>query len=101
MLDFAQEALGLARGKGREDLDQERMLQLSLARLVELIGEAASKIPEQFQERWAQIPWSEIINMRHRLIHGYDLLDLEILWQTVEEDLPALVGQVEEILAER
>ena len=100
MLDFAQEALALARGKSREDLDQERMLQLSLARLVELIGEAASKIPEPFQETWAQIPWREIINMRHRLIHGYDLLDLELLWQTVEEDLLVLVTQLEEILAE-
>jgi len=100
MLDFSKEALALAREKNREALDQERMLQLSLARLVELIGEAASKIPEEHRERWARIPWREIINMRHRLIHGYDLLDLDILWQTVEEDLPALVKQLEGILAE-
>lgn len=101
MLDFSKEALALSREKSRETLDQERMLQLSLARLVELIGEAASKIPEEVREKWKGVPWREIINMRHRLIHGYDLLDLDILWQTVEEDLPALVGQLEEMLADR
>lgn len=101
MLDFSKEALALSREKSRETLDQERMLQLSLARLVELIGEAASKIPEEIREKWKGVPWREIINMRHRLIHGYDLLDLDILWQTVEEDLPALVGQLEEMLADR
>ena len=98
MRDFATEALALANAKSRADLERERMLQLSLARLVELIGEAASKVPVEDRDTWPAVPWRQIINMRHRLIHGYDLLDLDILWQTVEEDLPELVEQLQEIL---
>lgn len=100
MRDFAAEALKHTQGKSRPDLEKERLLQLSLARLVELIGEAASKIPAEFRASQPGVPWREIINMRHRLIHGYDLLDLDILWQTVAEDLPSLLERLDQVLSE-
>lgn len=98
MLDHAREAIELMQGKTRQSLDKDRLLQLSLVRLVEIVGEAAGRVTETTQALHAHIPWREITGMRHRLIHGYDFVDYDILWQTIKEDLPVLIRQLEEIL---
>ncbi len=97
MLDYAREAILLAENRGRSDLDADRMLQLSLVRLVEIVGEAATRVSDSTRQRHPQIPWPQIAGMRNRLIHGYDFVDYDILWQTVTEDLPALVAALEPI----
>jgi uncharacterized protein with HEPN domain len=98
MLDHAREAIKLAEGRGRPDLERDRMLQLSLIRLVEVVGEAASRVSSAFRDSHPQIPWALIIATRNRLIHGYDFLDNEVLWQTVTKDLPPLVAELERSL---
>ncbi|MFH1983426.1 MAG: HepT-like ribonuclease domain-containing protein [Pseudomonadota bacterium] len=97
MLDHAREAVGMIAGKTRKDLDAERMLELSLTRLVEIVGEAAGRVSVQGQEEHPAIPWKEIIGMRNRLIHGYDSVDLDVLWDTVDLDLPPLIIALEKI----
>ena len=97
MLDNAREAVALIQGKTRESLDSERTIQLSLVRLVEVIGEAASRVSREGQVSYGNIPWEDVVGMRHRLIHGYDKVDLDILWVTVSEDLPQLIRELEEI----
>jgi len=99
MLDYSREAILLAGDKTRGDLDTNRMLQLSVVRLVEIVGEAASRVSASARQRHPQIPWLQIAGMRNRLIHGYDFVDLDILWQTVKEDLPALVAVLEPLVA--
>jgi uncharacterized protein with HEPN domain len=69
-------------------------------RLLEVLGEAANRIPSDEQKRHSEIPWSEIIGLRNRLIHGYDSIDLDILWQIVSEDLPLLIQALEKIVAD-
>ena len=98
MLDHAEEAVSLARGKSRPDLDNDRLLNLSLVRLLEIIGEAANRISFENQQRYPTIPWQQIIGLRNRLIHGYDAVDFDILWQIVTVDLPPLVNVLKEIL---
>ena len=98
MLDHASEAVSLAAGKARADLDNDRLLQLALTRLVEIVGEAASRVPKELQDRHTGVPWREIVSARNRLIHGYDFVDFDILWEIVATDLPALVPQIEEAL---
>ncbi len=98
MLDHAKEAVSLARGKTRADLDTDRLLNLSLVRLLEIIGEAATRIPKAQRNRYSDIPWSEIVSLRNRLIHGYDMVDFDILWQIVANDLPPLIEKLERIL---
>ena len=98
MLDHASEAVGLLRGKSRPDLDRDRLLQLALTRLVEIVGEAAGRVPKELQDRHPAIPWREIVSARNRLIHGYDFVDLDILWEIVATDLSALVPQIEQAL---
>lgn len=99
MRDHAREAMDLALGKTRKDLDEERVLNLALVRLLEIIGEAANRVPATDRERYARVPWEQIIGLRHRLIHAYDRVDFDILWQIVTRDLPPLVAELEKILA--
>jgi uncharacterized protein with HEPN domain len=80
-------------------LDEQRVLNLALVRLLEIIGEAANRVPATDRERYAQVPWEQIIGLRHRLIHAYDRVDFDILWQIVTRDLPPLVAELEKILA--
>lgn len=94
MLDYAREALDLVDGKTREDLESNRLLQLGLTRLIEVVGEAASRVSSETRARYPDIPWIQIVGMRNRLIHGYDVLDYDILWDTVNDDLPPLVKQL-------
>ena len=72
MRDYAVEAMGFAEGRSRSDLDTDRLLQLALVRLVEVIGEAATRLPTELREKYPSVPWRQIINARNRLIHGYD-----------------------------
>jgi uncharacterized protein with HEPN domain len=98
MLDSARVALMLANGKTREDLTRDIGLVLALMKSVENIGEAAGKLSNRFREEHAAIPWDRIIGMRNRLIHAYYDINRDILWQTVAEDLPPLIQQLEAAL---
>jgi uncharacterized protein with HEPN domain len=100
MLDHACEAVTLAQGKDRADLDDDRLLELALVRLLKIVGEAASRVPSDDRTRYPEIPWPEIVSLRNRLIHGYDAVDLDILWQIIERDLPPLIAALEIIRGE-
>ena len=98
MLDATYEVLGFSADKTRLDLDTDRMLCLSLVHLLEIIGEAAVGISLEFIEKYPQIPWSDIVGMRNRLIHGYYDIDLDVVWKTVKEDIPPLKAKLEKII---
>ena len=99
MLQHAREAVALVEGKTRQQLDSDRLLNLALVRLVEIVGEAAARVPRDKWTLYAQIPWWEIVSLRNRLIHAYDSIDFDILWEIVTNDLPPLISQLEQILA--
>ena len=69
MLDHAREAVEMAHGRRRSDLDGKRMLELALVRLVEIIGEAASKVSQEAREQLPNIEWRDVIGMGNRLVH--------------------------------
>jgi uncharacterized protein with HEPN domain len=98
MVDAIREALSFIAGQERSELDSNRMLTLALVQLLEVIGEAASGISDGFRNTHPTIPWKSIIGMRHRLIHGYFDMDLDIVWQTVRTDLPPLIKQLERLV---
>ena len=98
MRDYAREALEMVHGQVRADLDTDRKLNLALIRLLEILGEAATRVPPEDRTKYPQIPWSQLISLRNRLIHGYDQVDFDILWQIVTQDLPALDGELEQIV---
>ncbi len=95
MLAHAREAVQLLQNRKRPDLDQDRLLNLALVRLLEIIGEAANRVPEEERARLPEVPWPQIVSLRNRLIHGYDEVDFDILWQILTHDLPQLVKALE------
>jgi uncharacterized protein with HEPN domain len=100
MLDHAKEAVALIAGNGRAELQDNRVLELALIRLVEIVGEASVKVSSETQAKYPSIPWPQVIGMRNRLIHGYGSVDLDVLWDTIEVDLPPLIVEIEKIMGQ-
>ena len=98
MLDHAREAITLSKGKSAQELIDDRVLALALVRLMEIVGEAANRVLNEEQSRHPEIPWTQIVRLRNRLIHGCDAIDYEILWHILNRDLPELVFSLERIL---
>lgn len=98
MLEAAEEAVAFTAQRQRDELESDRMLSLALVKLIETIGEAASNIPLTTQQFYSQIPWQDIIGMRHRLVHGYDEIDLDIVWEVIQKDLPPLIEHLKSII---
>lgn len=65
-----------------------------VARNLEIIGEATRQLPEEFKRVHTQIPWVQIAGLRNRIVHDYFGLDLEIIWEIIQRDLPELEKQI-------
>jgi uncharacterized protein with HEPN domain len=91
MVDAVETALRFVAGKERSDLDTDEMLVLALTKLVEIVGEAAKQVTTGTRDQHPDVPWSAAARMRDRLVHHYFDIDLDVLWSTVEADLPGLL----------
>ena len=98
MLDAARNAVQFTRGKSFSSLRENKMLELALTRLLEIIGEAAKEVSEELQATHPEITWHKMSGMRNRLIRGYFDVDQEVVWETVTRELPPLIAQLENIL---
>lgn len=98
MMDAAREAISFADGRVRDDLNGDRQLVLSLLKAVEIVGEAAAQVTAPTRAEFPEIPWQAMVAMRNRLVHVYFSINLDIVWQTIEQDMPALVARLEAIL---
>jgi len=96
MRDFTAEAVEMAASADRATLDADRRLFLALTRLVELIGEVSTRLDEATRTKHPAVPWRAIKETRNRLIHAYDDIDRDVLWQIVRVDLPELVRLLDE-----
>ena len=101
MLDAAHEAVRYCSAKTQGDLEGDRPLQCLLIRSLEVIGEAASRTSQTFREKHPDLPLRRMIGIRNRLIHAYFDIDIDIVWQTVTEELPGLIAQLQAIVAEQ
>ena len=99
MLDFARKARDFSQQRTREDLETDELYALAMSRLLEILGEAASSVSKEGQSHHSDIPWAQIVGLRNRLIHGYDTIDPDIVWQILTQDLPTLIESLERILA--
>lgn len=98
MLETARKAAGKVSGLDQPRFLADENLQLACVHLVQMIGEAASRVSPETRARYPTIPWRQVIGMRHRVVHDYLEVDLEIVWKVVTGDLPALIGALEQIV---
>ena len=90
IVEFSDEVTALIEKRVSEDLQTNREFRRALERCVELIGEGATRLPEDWRASHPQIPWRQIIAMRNALIHGYDVIVAEVLWNVAPNDIPKL-----------
>jgi len=86
------------RDRGRSAFEQDEMLQVWFLRHLQIIGEAARRLPEEIRHLAPDIPWHKIIGMRNVLVHGYFEIDTDIVWDAVQRDVPALKPKIERLL---
>jgi uncharacterized protein with HEPN domain len=98
MLEYAREAVSILNGRTLAQLSADRTIQLALARCLEIFGEAMNRIPADVRASYPDLPWKEAISTRNRLIHGYDVVRLDILHDIVSNELPPLIPALERIL---
>ncbi|MEZ6232681.1 MAG: HepT-like ribonuclease domain-containing protein [Phycisphaerales bacterium] len=98
ILRFAREVVEFVRGKTWDDYQSSVALRRMVERSVELIGEAARRVSDEFEAAHPEIPWNRIIVQRHRIAHEYDTLDDAIIWSVATKYVPLLIKQIEPIL---
>lgn len=98
MLETARKAAGKVSGLDLERFLADENLQLACVHLVQMIGEAASRVSAETQARHPTVPWRQVIGMRHRVVHHYLEVDLEMVWKVVSQDLGPLIGVLEQIV---
>lgn len=98
MLLAARKILRYCSGLGWDEFVRQEMLQDAVFRLIQIIGEAAWKLSTEYRESHLDISWKEIIGMRHRLVHEYFHVDLERVWDVIQNDIPDLITQLEPLV---
>lgn len=99
MREAARRAIEIAEALTRQRLTADGVETLALTRLIEILGEAARRVPDEVRGAHPEIPWRLIVGTRDRLIHGYDQVDLDILWNIARHQLPPLVEQLDAVLS--
>lgn len=100
MLDAAMDVVTLAHGRGPGDLRTDMPLRRAMINAIQEIGEAAATVSPLGRDRAPAIPWQPIIAMRHRLVHGYDEINYEVVWKVATHEVHALIKALNEALAD-
>lgn len=95
MLEAAKDALAYVKGRSRQDVDHDSMLQRALVHCVQVIGEGAARTTEVGRSKAPGVPWAKIVGMRHILVHAYYDIDIDAVWRVVHDHLPLLVTELE------
>lgn len=100
MVDHGREGATLAQGRTRLELESDRMLQLVSRSLIAVVGEAARRVSPETKAAAPAIPWRQIVGSRDRVVHRYDAVDNDVVWQILTADFPTLVHDLERLLAQ-
>jgi uncharacterized protein with HEPN domain len=97
MLDAARRAVSLVGGRTRAQVEADEIGLLALARLLEIVGEAAGRVTSDYRAAHPEVPWPEMSGLRNRLAHAYFDVDLDVLLDVVSKDLPPLIARLESL----
>ena len=98
MLLHARRAASKVADLSRDDFDENDDLQLALVYLAQVVGEAASRLTTEQRDAHAEIPWRDIIGMRHVVVHDYFRIDLDVVWDTATKSIPQLIEALEHVV---
>ncbi|HLG06039.1 MAG TPA: HepT-like ribonuclease domain-containing protein [Gemmatimonadales bacterium] len=98
MLDTVRRIRAMVRGRARKAFDADEVRQLALLHLIQVLGEAASRVSAAFREGHPEIPWSQMVGMRNRIVHGYNHVDPDIVWRVATEDLELALAALERMV---
>lgn len=98
MLVEAQRARKFLQHKSRADLEADDLLAYGAVRAIEIVGEAAAQVTDETRTLYSQIPWRNTVGMRNWIVHDYNSIDLDIVWEVVNRNLPQLLTELEQIM---
>ncbi len=98
MLEASRISRLFSQDRVRSDLDTDLMFLYALVKAVEIIGEAASHVSDGFQTSHSEVGWLDIIGMRNWLVHAYYDMNHDTVWETVQDDIPVLISQLEPLI---
>ena len=98
ILESAHAVLEYLSGKTFDEFSNDPILQDAVVRRIEIIGEASGRVSSLTQQKYSHLPWVAMKGTRNRVIHEYDSIQLEILWDIVKHDLPELIKELEKII---
>jgi uncharacterized protein with HEPN domain len=90
ILDAMNKAESLLEGVSYSQFENDFRINFAVVRALEIIGEAAKRLPDELRLRYPDIPWKGMSGTRDRIIHGYDNVDLQIVWDVVKRDIPQI-----------
>jgi uncharacterized protein with HEPN domain len=100
ILTAAQKGIAFLGSMSLTEFSADERTAFAVVRALEILGEAAKRIPTDIRDKYPTVPWRAMADIRDKLIHDYFNVNLEVVWKTVKEDLPALVPQIEQIVHE-
>ena len=98
ILESSCTTLEYMRGKTWEEFSRDSLLQDAVVRRLEIIGEASGRVSSETQKKYSHLPWQAMKGTRNKIIHEYDSIELDIIWEIVQQDLPYLVSELEKII---
>lgn len=98
MLETARRIRAMASGRTRGEFDADEVRQLALLHLIQVLGEAASRVSAALRESQPELPWGAMAGMRNRIVHGYDHVDPDIVWRVATEDVEPVIAALERLI---
>jgi uncharacterized protein with HEPN domain len=99
MLETVGRIRAIVRGMDRAAFDGDLVRQLALLHLIQRLGEAASRVSATLRDAHPELPWTQMVGMRNRIVHGYDHVDPDIIWRVATEDVEPVLAALERILS--
>ncbi len=98
MLDTVHRIRSLVRDRSRSSFETDEIRQLALLHLIQVLGEAASRVSADRRARHPELPWAAMVGMRNRIVHGYDHVDPDLVWRVATSDLEVVVAALERVV---